>query len=353
MTARISEQTIGELENGQAIKRYCLRNSRGTEAVFLNLGAAWVGFQRPEDSQSLVLGCDTVEAFQTQKAYLGATAGRFANRIAKGRFVLNGEQIQLDINDGENHLHGGHSGFSYQLFESHIQLNEGSVPELTFRYHSPANEAGYPGNIELTVLIRLTEDDRVQFNYSATTDAPTILNPTCHAYFNLDGHLAGTLKNHEFKLDAENFVESDDALIPTGKCPAVAGTVMDLRSWHNIQSEINDLSDPNLQQAGGYDHCYCYPQDKAFRLLASARSASSKILLECRSDLPGVQFYSGNFLAGTPLNKNDSYQKQGAFCLEPGVWPDSPNHPLFPDCTIDEDNAYSAIIEYSFQSVDL
>lgn len=352
MTALISEQTLGQLENGRIVKRFLLKNTKGAQATFLNLGASWVSYKRPEDQESLVLGCESLEAFQNQGAYLGATVGRFANRIKDARFPLAGQTVQLEANEGSNQLHGGSQGFSNQVFDSHIKLDENNIPTLTFQYHCAAGQSGYPGNMIVTVVVQLMDDNRVRFEYSGTSDALSILNMTCHAYFNLDGQYRGTLEDHEFKLDADSFVQSDETLIPTGELMSVENTALDLRQWKNIQAELSSLNDPYLTLSNGYDHCYCYPTDKKLRTVASAKSSQSNTLLECRSDLPGIQLYSGNFIQDVAFDGQNHFEKHGAFCFEPGFWPDSPNHAHFPDCTIDVDKPYSAIIEYSFKTLD-
>ena len=352
MSALISEQLLGTDAEGNTIKHYQLRNARGTTATFCNLGAAWVGFQRTQDSDSLVLGCQTLAAFLQQGASLGATAGRFANRIKNGRFVLDGKTFQLEQNDGDNHLHGGFQGFAKQIFDSHIQLDDEQVPTLTFQHQSAAGQGGFPGNMEVTVTVQLHADDQVCFRYHASTDIRTIINLTNHAYFNLNGQYSGNLAEHEVRIPAAQVVATDAQLIATGELLSVAGSALDLRHWRGLEHELTTLADSELQRIGGYDHCYCFAGERQLRTLAEARSQTSNTLLRCQSDLPGVQFYSGNGLAGTAYNDNEQFHNHSAFCFEPGFWPDSPNHPQFPDCTIDRDNPYSAIIAYSFLSVD-
>lgn len=350
MTASISEFVFGHLDNDTVVKRYTLQNSRGTRAEFTNLGAAWIGFQRPEDQQSLVLGCDTLDAFLHQQAYFGATVGRFANRIGQGRFDMDGQHFQLDINAPPNHLHGGSDGLSSKVWSSHITLKDDTVPTLTFRCHSADGESGYPANVTVEVVITLSDDDSVRFEYRAESDARTLLNLTNHTYFNLSGDTAGNLQGQEIRIDGERFLEADDNTLPTGDIVSMAGTGLDFRQWTDIAQRLETSDDPRLDRAAGIDHCFCFEQDRKFRRLASVRSTTRNLQLECHANLPGMQFYTGNFLEGTPKNDDTQYAKHGAFCLEPGFWPDSPNHPHFPDCFIDEKSPYSAIIEYTFES---
>jgi aldose 1-epimerase len=352
MKASISEVVFGQLADGSEVKKFTLRNSKGTLATFTNYGAAWIGFKRIQDASSLVLGCETLDAFVNQKAFLGSTVGRYANRIKNGKFELNGKTIQVDVNAPPHHLHGGKDGFSHKIWDSRIQLVDDVEPTLTLKYHSADGEAGFPGNVNTTVTVVLTDDDRVQFNYHATTDQPTILNLTNHVYFNLNGQTSGSLKDHEFKLESTQFLDADEDAIPNGQIVDAGQTVFDLSDWTEIAEHLANMTNARMVRAGGYDHCFCYENDKQLKLLASAKSKTNNVHLECFSTLPGMQFYSGNFLGGTPLNDQDRYQTHGAFCLEPGYWTDSPNQSHFPDCTIDPDNGYSAIIEYSFKAMD-
>ncbi|WP_196158105.1 aldose epimerase family protein [Reinekea sp. G2M2-21] len=352
MRASISEVEFGTLDDGSVIKKFLLRNSHGTEASFLNLGASWIGFKRQRDSQSLVLGCDDAQTFAHQHAFLGSTVGRWANRIGHGQAQLNGERIQVEVNLPPHHLHGGSHGFSFKLWESRIELADDATPTLTFSHFSPDGEGGFPGNLKTTVKITLTDDDTVRFEYHASTDAPTLLNLTNHAYFNLDGETSGSLRDHEFKLASHQYLEADDDALPTGRVLNSSGTVLDFANWTDVLTKLTPLCDEQLIRAGGIDHCFCYPDDQQLKILAQARHTGSNTQLTCRSTLPGMQFYTGNFLGGTPKSDDTRFATHGAFCFEPGYWPDSPNHEHFPDCTISPEKDFSAIIEYSFDSME-
>ena len=352
MKASISEVVFGQLEDGSIIKQYQLRNARGSVATFLNLGASWVGFQRASDQESLVLGCTSAETFAKQHAFLGSTVGRWANRIANGQIKLQGQTIQLEVNLPPHHLHGGKQGFSNQIWQSHIQLLNDQTPTLTFTYFSPVGEGGFPGNITATVTITLTEEDTVRFAYHATTDAETIFNITNHSYFNLDGQSFGSLKNHQFKLESQTYLEADETALPTGTLLSSNNSVLDFSDWASAHDHLAPLSDPQLKRAGGYDHCFCFAQDGQLKTLASAKCPEKNLKLTCKSDLPGMQFYTSNFLGGTPVGDGSHFKTHGAFCFEPGLWPDSPNHEHFPECVIDPDHDFSAIIEYSFETLE-
>ena len=345
MVATISEQTLGTLATGEEVKQFILRNVSGAEAKFCNLGAAWVGFKLTHDSENLVLGCDTLEAFINQGASLGATIGRFANRIKGGQFSIDNQTVTVSQNMANDHIHGGFEGYSKKIWQSHIALvNE--QPTLTFRYLSADGEEGFPGQLDVAVTVTLTDSNSVSFEYTAQPHACTVVNLTNHVYFNLQGAQSGNLNDHEFKINASHYVEADSTGMPTGSINTVAGTALDLTQWKNIATELNDQQDPTIARAHGYDHCYCLDNNGEQSSVAFARAEG--IQLTCTTTLPGVQFYTGNFLGNTPINDSQVYKTHGAFCFEPGYWPDSPNHAHFPDCTFDNSHPYSAIIEYRF-----
>lgn len=345
----ISEETWGWLETGEPVKAYTLGNPSGARARFTNRGAAFIGFRLGDDDTELVLGCDTLDAFVQQQASLGATPGRYANRIGFGRTRLNGQELTLDINTPHHHLHGGRAGFGQQLWQSHITL-EDDIPTLTFRYHSPSGESGYPGDLDVVQEVRLLPDNTIDIRYTATTNQTTLVNLTNHAYFNLGGSTSGTLKDHEFRIHSDRYTEVDETALPTGRVLDVDESVMDLRDWTGIGDRLDSLEDPTLSRAGGYDHNYVFGTTSGdrIRLMGEARHPASGRWLTCASTLPGLQFYSGNFLEGTPKNNREIYRRHGAFCFEPGFWPDSPNHAGFPDCALQPGDTYQAVIQYQF-----
>ena len=351
MTASISEHTFGHLPDGTEVKRFTLTNSRGTRAQFSSLGASWLGFTRPEDAESLVLGCDTLDAQNSQRGFIGATVGRFANRIGHGKLSIHGTPVQLEVNLPPHHIHGGSTGLASKVWDSHITLKDDHIPTLTLRCQSEAGDSGYPGNVSFELVISLSDDDRVRFEYRAETDASTPISITNHTYFNLAGETTGHLNGQLIKLDSDQFLEADEQALPTGIVASVNNTGLDFTQWSDVAERIEQSTDARLQRAGGVDHCFCYPQDRAFRRLASVRLPARDVQLECWSDLPGMQLYTGNFVGGSPKNDQYRFQQHGAFCLEPGFWPDSPNHAHFPDCIVDPNEAYSAIIEYTFQTI--
>jgi aldose 1-epimerase len=346
-----AEENIGQISDGQTIKAFTLRNKNGSEARFYNLGAAFVGFRLPgmPVNDSLVLGCDTLDAFIAQKANFGATVGRYANRIGFGKTRIDGAELTLECNSGPHHLHGGSNGFGQRIWEGRIEL-QGNEPTLTFSLTSPDGDAGYPGELTITQRIRLTDNDEVVIDYEASTTETTLVNLTNHAYFNLAGTDSGTLKDHEFRVHSDTVTDIDDTILPTGELIPVADTQLDLRNWRTIEQSLEQLDDPNLARAGGYDHNYVFGHDMTLPLAlqAEARHRPTGRWMRCSSTLPGLQFYSGGFLGGTPKNDRDSYERFGAFCMEPGTWPDSPNHDHFPDCTLTPQQTYRASIVYRF-----
>ncbi|WP_394170536.1 aldose epimerase family protein [Saccharospirillum alexandrii] len=346
-----SEETIGALSDGRAVKAFTLRNKNGSEARFYNLGAAFVGFRLPgmADNENLVLGCDTLEAFIAQNANFGATIGRYANRIGHGKTSVNGQALDLECNSGGHHLHGGSHGFGHLIWDSQINL-ENDEPSLIFTLTSPDGDAGYPGELTITQRIRLTNKDEVVIDYEATTTKTTLVNLTNHAYFNLAGAAAGSLKDHEFRVHSDTVTDIDDTLLPTGELVKVENTALDLRNWRPIDQALESLGDPSLARAGGYDHNYVFGKkmEGPLTLMAEARHVPSGRWMRCSSTLPGVQFYSGGFLGGTPKNDTETYQRHGAFCMEPGAWPDSPNHDHFPNCTLTPDQTYRATLVFGF-----
>ncbi|WP_051208417.1 aldose epimerase family protein [Saccharospirillum impatiens] len=346
-----SEETIGTLSDGRAVKAYTLRNKNGSEARFYNLGAAFVGFRLPgmSASESLVLGCDTLDAFIAQNANFGATIGRYANRIGHGKTRINGKALDLECNSGGHHLHGGSQGFGKCVWDGQINLEDGE-PTLTFSLTSPAGDAGYPGELSIIQRIRLTDENDVVIDYEASTTETTLVNLTNHAYFNLAGATAGSLRDHQFRVYSDTVTDIDATLLPTGELIPVSETALDLRDWRSIDQALSSLDDSALARAGGYDHNYVFgsAMEGPLTLMAEARHSPSGRWMRCSSTLPGLQFYSGGFLGGTPRNERDTYLRHGAFCMEPGAWPDSPNHDHFPDCTLTPEQTYRATLVFGF-----
>ncbi|WP_158269358.1 aldose epimerase family protein [Saccharospirillum sp. MSK14-1] len=347
----IAEEVWGQLDDGQEVLEFHLRNGAGAQARFTNYGAALIGFSLPWQGEplELVLGCDTLDAFIEQRASLGATVGRVANRIGNGRTEVEGQTLQLETNGAPHHLHGGSQGFGQRLWDSRLSLEDG-IPTLVLRLHTPDGDAGYPGAVDIVQTIQLLPDNQLSIDIQAKTDQATLLNLTNHAYFNLGGDLSGELKNHEFRIHAERYTEADETALPTGQILPVDNSVLDLREWTDISPRLATLEDESLLRAGGYDHNFIMADsvlDKTV-LQAEARNNVTGFWLKCFSNQPGVQFYSGNFLGGTPKNAQQRYLRHGAFCFEPGLWPDSNNHDHFPDAILRPGETYHSVIIYQF-----
>lgn len=303
------------------VYQYTLRNERGYCVSIITYGGAITSLwakDRYGAFGDIVLGFGALEDYTSNPRYFGALIGRHANRIANGRFTLDGVEHQLPRNNGANHLHGGFRGFDKRVWNA----KEGDDDSLHLSYFSKDGEEGYPGNVEAFVDYRLT-DGELSIEYRATTDRDTIVNLTNHSYFNLRGE--GTILKHELTLNADHFTPVSDDLIPTGEIAPVAGTPMDFRDGKAIGSEISST-------AAGYDHNFVLNDwDGSLRSAARLYEPVSGRVLEILTTEPGIQFYSGNFLDGSFVGKNGAaYVKYAGLCLEPQHFPDAPNHPHFP-----------------------
>lgn len=297
----------------------------------------------------VALGFDSLEPYRGDSPYFGALIGRYGNRIAGGRFSLDGQDFTLPVNNGKNHLHGGVPGFDRVLWRSRIEGSEGN--ELVLEYRSVDGEQGYPGTLDATVRYALSEDNGIHVRFSAVTDRATPVNLTQHSYFNLAG--GGDILGHELTIDADKIVPIDADLIPTGQLAPVAGTPFDFRTPTPIGARIGD-SDAQLAHGGGYDHCFVLnkPAPGAMSRAAHVREPVSGRVLELFTQEPGVQFYSGNFLDGSLAGKGHAYAYRGGFCLEPQHFPDSPNQPAFPNTILRPGQVYAteSVFRFSVES---
>jgi aldose 1-epimerase len=323
------------------IYQYTLSNDRGYKVSIITYGGAITSLWTPDRNGTfgdVVLGFDSLEAYTSNPLYFGALIGRHANRIAQGRFTLDGVEYQLPRNDDDNHLHGGFRGFDKRVWTA----REGD-DVLHLSYFSKDGEEGYPGNVEAFVDFRLS-DGELRLEYRATTDRDTIVNLTNHSYFNLKG--AGTILDHELTLHAGNFTPVSDDLIPTGEIAPVAGTPMDFCKGRAIGSEIGAI--------GGYDHNFCLNYwDGSLRSASRLYEPESGRVLEILTTEPGMQFYSGNFLDGSFSGKNGVvYVKYAGLCLEPQHFPDAPNHPNFPSTVLRPGEEYWQTSVYRFSTAD-
>jgi aldose 1-epimerase len=312
---------------------HTLSNSLGFEVSITNYGGAITSLKTPDrhgDFGDIVLAYETLDDYVRNPRYFGALIGRHANRIARGRFSLNGIEYQLPCNNGLNHLHGGFKGFDKRVWDV---SQDGNVLQLS--YFSKDGEEGYPGNLAASVDYTLI-DNALRVDYRATTDHDTIVNLTNHSYFNLRGH--GTILDHELMLRARSFTPVADDLIPTGEIRAVEGTPMDFRTGRVIGN-------------GGYDHNFVLDDWKhgSIRSVARVREPNSGRVMEVFTTQPGIQFYSGNFLDGSLIGKHGvRYEKYAALCLETQHYPDSPNHPNFPSTVLRAGESYDESTIYKF-----
>ena len=319
---------------------YTLTNSHGFEVSVTNYGGAVTSLKAPDRDGNfgeIVLGFETLDEYVRCPRYFGALIGRHANRIARGRFTLDGVEYQLPCNNGANHLHGGFKGFDKRVWD----VRE-SDKALHLSYFSKDGEEGYPGNVTAFVDYTLL-DNELRIDYSATTDRDTIVNLTNHSYFNLRG--AGTILDHELTLNADHYTPVSEALIPTGEIKAVAGTPMDFRSGKAIGSELQNVP-------GGYDHNFVLNNaDGSLRPGARLYEPVTGRVLEIFTTEPGMQFYSGNFLDGSLIGRNGvAYELYTGLCLEPQHFPDAPNHSNFPSTILHPGEEYTHTSLYRFLS---
>lgn len=352
----IKQSVFGHLDDGREVQLYTLDNGRGMSLEIMNLGAVIVSLKVPDSAgkiDDIVLGFDTPQHYLTDSPYFGAIVGRYANRIAKGSFILNGKQYRLYTNNGENHLHGGKIGFDKRLWQAESVSDKKGVG-LKLSLFSKDGDEGYPGNLKLSVLYRLDQDNRLSVEYRASSDADTVLNVSQHSYFNLEGHDSGNISSHRLMLNADHYTPVNDQLIPSGEIAAVDDTPMDFRILKPIANGINSQFQQILY-GKGYDHNWVLnkrAEPGELELAAHVIAAESGRQLKVYTDQPGVQFYAGNFLDGSIKGKAGvSYQYRGGFCLETQHFPDSPNQVNFPSTVLKagEDFYSQTVFEFSSQ----
>ena len=333
--------------------RSTLTNRRGAEVKITNYGGIITSLKVPDrkgNRDDIVLGFDNLDAYLKGSPYFGAIIGRYANRIAKGRFTLNGHQYTLAVNNGENHLHGGIKGFDKVVWTARpLKVPNGAALRLT--YLSKDAEEGYPGNLSVRVIYTLTNANELKIEYWATTDKDTVINLTSHSYFNLAGQGIGDILNHQLLINARRFTPTDAGSIPTGELKGVKGTPFDFTSAFRIGERIND-DDQQLKFGKGYDHNFVLNgRMGTLRQAAVVYEPASGRLMEIWTTEPGIQFYSGNFLDGTLTGKDGKvYQPRYGFCLETQHFPDSPNHPSFPTTVLRKGRPYHTITIHRFKT---
>ncbi|HEX2094245.1 MAG TPA: aldose epimerase family protein [Longimicrobiaceae bacterium] len=356
MTGRppdVERAPFGRLATGELVEAFTLRNAGGMEVRVTGFGGAIVSVRVPDregQPGDVVLGYDDLPGYVADEVYLGALVGRYANRIRRGRFSLDGTEYVLETNHGPNHLHGGRRGFHKVLWSAEpVEGPEGVGVAL--RYTSPDGEEGYPGTLRAGVRYLLTGDNALVVDYHATADRPTPVNLTQHTYFNLTGDPGRDILGHKLQLHAEGFTPVDETLIPTGEIAPVAGTSFDFRRPTPIGAHL-DADDVQLARAGGYDHNFVLlgrGTDGSPAPAARVFEPGTGRVLEVLTTEPGLQFYSGNFLDGSIRGKGGRrYGPRCGFCLEPQHFPDSPNHPEFPPTILRPGERYASRTVYRF-----
>ncbi|MFJ8809628.1 aldose epimerase family protein [Streptomyces sp. NPDC102490] len=347
------KELFGKLADGTKVYRWSLENG-GTRMKVLSYGGVVQSLEIPDRRgryANVSLGFDNLDDYVARSPHFGALIGRYGNRIAKGRFTLDGKEYQLSVNDGENSLHGGALGFDYRVWDVE-PFTEGSDTGLVLHYTSVDGEMGYPGTLKAKVTYTLTRRGDWRIDYEATTDKATVVNLTSHVYWNLAGEGSGTIEDHELSIAASRFTPTDAGLIPTGELARVSGTPFDFRRAKPIGRDIRDAH-PQLVTAKGFDHNWVLDKGITDRPehIATLRENSSGRTLRIATDQPGLQFYSGNFLDGTLTGTGGSLYRQGdALCLETQHFPDSPNQPSFPSTVLRPGETYRTSTVHSFDA---
>jgi aldose 1-epimerase len=345
----ISAASFGKLNDGTSVSLYTLNNGKGMTMKVMNYGGIIVSLIAPDRDGKpvdVILGFDSLKDYEAHNPFFGALVGRYGNRIAKGRFTLDGKEYDLVKNNNGNHLHGGTRGFDKVFWKiEEVPASDGVAIRLS--YLSKDMEEGYPGNLQAEVTYTLTDDNTVKFDYKATTDKKTILNLTQHTYFNFTGGKDNIL-SHEISLNADRFLPVDKTLIPTGELRPVENTPFDFRTPYAIGDRI-DSKNEQLEFAGGYDHCWVL-NGEGMKTAAVVYDSLSGIEMTVETTEPGVQFYTGNFLDGSLTGKNNVvYKRRTGFCLETEHFPDSPNHKAFPSVVLNPGDVYATQTSYHFE----
>jgi aldose 1-epimerase len=344
----VARASFGKTPDGTGVEIFTLKNDNGIEVRVTNYGGIITSLKAPDRNGTLadvVLGFETLDGYLGDHPYFGAVIGRYANRIADGRFKIDGIGYKLAVNNGPNHLHGGRRGFDKHVWDAEV-LGGNSV---RLSRVSPDGEEGYPGNLQVAVAYSLSNYNELIVEYQASTDQPTVVNLTQHSYFNLAGAGNGDVLRHQLTIAADRYTPVNATTIPTGSLATVAGTPFDFRKPVAIGARIN-ANHPQLAHGRGYDHNFVLNR-KGDTLQFAARvvEPSSGRVLEVATTEPGVQFYTGNFLDGTVIGKgNLPYGARGGFCLETQHFPDSPNQPEFPSTVLRPGDTYSSRTVFKF-----
>ena len=352
LAAEAGRAPAGQLPDGTAIEAITLSNGHGMSARILTYGATLQSLSGPDrdgKQADVLLGYDDLAGYLARPDFFGVTVGRYANRIGRGQFTLDGQSYQLPLNDKGNTLHGGGRGFDKQVWKV-VSVRSEPRPEVVLSYSSPDGEAGYPGQLDTRISYALDESGGLTISFEAEVSKPTIVNLTNHAVFNLAGEGApGGALGHLLTIPAKAYTPVDAGLIPTGEIRPVAGTPFDFRSPRRVDDAVRDGADRQISFGRGYDHNWVLDKGRTAtpELAARLEDPASGRVLEVLSTEPGLQFYSGNFLDGTFLGKNDHLYRMGdGFALEPQNFPDAPNHPNFPSARVDPGQPYRHVMIY-------
>lgn len=347
----IEKSDYATTAEGVKIEKYTLTNANGMKMEVITMGGDIISLTAPDKDgtfEDIVLGYTSPDLYLSSNPYFfGAIIGRYGNRIAKGKFSLDGNEYQLPVNDGPNSLHGG-KGFDKRVWTA--EPIEGDAPAIKLSYTAKDGEEGYPGNLKVVVTYTLNNENALEIKYEAETDKKTIVNLTQHSYFNLSGKFK-TILDHELELKADKFLPVDATLIPTGELKAVAGTPFDFNTAKEIGKDIN-ATDDQLKKGGGFDHCWVFTDSSnTVKEVASVYHKASGRFMEVYTDQPAIQFYSGNFIDGTkPSKAGGNYEKRSGLCLETQHYPDAPNQPKFPTTTLNPGEKYSTTTIYKFST---
>lgn len=351
-TPRLTSSPFGQTADGTGIDLITLRNQRGVEIRLMTYGGIILSIKTPDRTgtvDDIALGYETAAPYFKNSTYFGVLVGRYANRIAKAKFTLDGKTYTLPANNGVNSLHGGTTGWDQKVWKADSFQNAGGVGVI-LTLTSPDGDQGYPGEVKAKVTYTLTDDSKLVVDYDATTNAPTVINMTQHTYFNLAGaKLADNILAQELMINADKYTPVDDTLIPTGQLAPVEGTPFDFRKSTLIGARI-DQADEQLKRGKGYDHNWVLNRTgDGLSLAAIAKDPGTGRTVEISTTEPGIQFYSGNFLDGTNIGKGGkAYPHRGGFCLETQHYPDSPNQPAFPSTVLRPGSHYTSQTVFKF-----
>lgn len=354
--ATAKRSTFGKLDDGRSVAAVTLSNGRGVSATIIAWGATLQSVVMPDRNgkrADVALGYDNMRAYIDQPQYFGTTVGRFANRLAAGRFTLDGKVYQTPVNNGKNALHGGTTGFDKVLWDI-VSVKDGPAASVTLRYVSPDGDQGYPGTMTVNAVYSLDERNNLTVEYTATTDKATIVNITNHAYWNLSGEgSANGAMGHLLTIPADTYLPTDAGAIPTGEFRPVAGTVFDFRKARAVGDRVRDARDEQIRFGRGYDHNWVVGRKviSGQQLMARVQDPVSGRSFELWSNQPGIQFYSGNFLDGTSHGKSKKVYRMGdTIVLEPQIFPDAPNQKGFPDARLEPGQTYRNTMTFRLNS---